>query len=40
MIVGVTPFTFSGDFDSAVSALNLIANGSGFVNQGLTFTRQ
>lgn len=40
MLIGVIPFTFTGDFDSAVSALNVVANGSGFDNTPLTFTRQ
>ena len=37
---GFAPFTFEGTFDSAVSVLTVTANGSGFVNDILTFTRQ
>jgi hypothetical protein len=37
---GFTPFTFEGSFDSAVSTLTVVANGSGFVGDTLIFTRQ
>lgn len=37
---GFTPFTFEGTFDSGVGTLTIVANGSGFNNAMLTFTRQ
>ena len=37
---GFTPFTFQGTFDTAVSVLTVIATGSGFEGDTLTFTRQ
>jgi hypothetical protein len=37
---GFTPFSFEGTFDTEVSTLSVVANGSGFTNQTLTFTRQ
>lgn len=40
MLIGFTPFTFSGTFDSGVGSLSVVANGSGFDNTTITFTRQ
>ncbi len=40
MLIGFTPFTFSGTFDSGVATLSVVANGSGFNGETLTFTRQ
>ena len=39
-LTGFQSFTVSGSFDSAVSVLTVVANGSGFVGDTLTFTRQ
>jgi hypothetical protein len=40
MLVGFTPFTFSGTFDSGISVLSVVAQGSGFTGETLTFNRQ
>jgi len=39
-LTGFQPFTVVGSFDTAVSVLTVTANGSGFVGDTLTFTRQ
>jgi hypothetical protein len=39
-LVGFQSFLVTGTFDSAVAVLTVIANGSGFDNDTLTFTRQ
>jgi hypothetical protein len=39
-LTGFQLFTVAGSFDNAVSVLTVVANGSGFVGDTLTFTRQ
>jgi hypothetical protein len=39
-LTGFQSFTVAGSFDSVVSVLTVIANGSGFEGDTLTFTRQ
>jgi hypothetical protein len=39
-LTGFQSFTVAGTFDNAVSVLTVVANGSGFVGDTLTFTRQ
>ena len=39
-LIGFQSFTVAGSFDNAVSVLTVVANGSGFVGDTLTFTRQ
>ena len=39
-LVGFQPFLFEGIFDNSVASLTVVANGSGFDNTTITFTRQ
>jgi PKD domain-containing protein/PEGA domain-containing protein len=39
-VPGFQPFTFTGSANNDVSGLNGVANGSGFINNGWTLTRQ